>query len=124
MLSGDMRPSCDKFHDSLIKSSRVTSPRCPPIRELSQSGTIGEQFPSAQTESDRANPVPGLDEILIQCAYIVCPKGNGNRLSKSQACCLAQLCLAAAEFLSISGGANYLRALYSMNNVSIITMLK
>ena len=48
----------------------------------------------------------------VQCAQIVCPTGNGRKLSKSQACCLAQQCLAAAEFLSISCGANYLRALY------------
>ena len=31
-------------------------------------------------------------------------KLNGRKLSNSQACCLAQLCLAAAEFLSISCG--------------------
>ena len=32
------------------------------------------------------------------------PTGNGKKLSNSQACCLAQLCLAAAKFLSISCG--------------------
>ena len=30
------------------------------------------------------------------------PTGNGNKVSNSQACCLTQLCLAAAHFLSIS----------------------
>ena len=32
----------------------------------------------------------------IQCGYIGCNTGNGEKLSISQACCLAQLCLAAA----------------------------
>ena len=38
--------------------------------------------------------------------------GNGRKLSNSQACCLAQLCLAAAWFLSISCGQSYVRRLY------------
>ena len=32
----------------------------------------------------------------IQSGYIGCNTGNGEKLSNSQACCLAQLCLAAA----------------------------
>ena len=32
------------------------------------------------------------------------PTGNGKKRSSSQACCLAQLCLAVASFLSISCG--------------------
>ena len=57
--------------------------------------------------------------INVQCAQIVCPTGNGKKLSSSQACSLAQLCLAAAYFLSISCGANYLRALYMGYEYSI-----
>ena len=40
------------------------------------------------------------------------PTGNGKKLSNSQACCLAQLCLAAASFLSISCGPSTPSALY------------
>ena len=32
----------------------------------------------------------------VQSGYIGCNTGNGEKLSNSQACCLAQLCLAAA----------------------------
>ena len=41
-----------------------------------------------------------------------CNTGNGEKLSNSQACCLAQLCLAASKFLSISCVTSYVAALY------------
>ena len=44
------------------------------------------------------------DHTSVQPADIGWPTGNGKKLSKSQACCLAQLCLGAAYFLSISCG--------------------
>ena len=50
-------------------------------------------------------------KLLYQGGWGGWPTGNGKKVTKSQACGLAQLCLAAAEFLSISCGANYLRAL-------------
>ena len=50
----------------------------------------------------------------IQPADIGWPTGNGKKLSNCQACCLAQLCLAAAYFLSISCGPSWARALYSL----------
>ena len=42
------------------------------------------------------------------------PTGNGNKLSNSQACCLAQLCLAAVYILSISCRPSTPSALYSL----------
>ena len=53
----------------------------------------------------------------VQPADIGCPTGNGKKLSKSQACCLAQLCLAAAQFLSISNGQSCVRRLYMFSTV-------
>ena len=50
---------------------------------------------------------------ILQPADIGWPTGYGKKLSCSQACCLAQLCLAAALFLSISCGPSYVRRLYS-----------
>ena len=40
------------------------------------------------------------------------PTGNGKKLSNTQACCLAQQCLAPAYFLSISCGQSHVRRLY------------
>ena len=40
--------------------------------------------------------VPHTHTHTIQPADIGWPTGNGKKLSNSQACCLAQLCLAAA----------------------------
>ena len=50
--------------------------------------------------------------LHVQPADIGWPTGNGKKLSCTQACCLAQLCLAAAYFLSISCGQSYVRRLY------------
>ena len=55
----------------------------------------------------------GLFFQLVQSADIGWPTGNGKKLNNSQACCLAQKCLAAAYFLSISCGQSYFRRLYS-----------
>ena len=53
----------------------------------------------------------------VQPADIGWPTGSGMKLSSSQACCLAQLCLAAAQFLSISCGQSYVRRLlYAQRN--------
>ena len=53
----------------------------------------------------------------LKCSCSGWPTGNGNNLSNSQACCLAQLCLAAAQFLSISCGPSWARALYRADGV-------
>ena len=45
--------------------------------------------------------------LRLQPADIGLPTGDGKKLSNSQACCLAQLCLAAAYFLSIYCGPSY-----------------
>ena len=44
------------------------------------------------------------------------PTGNGKKRSNSHACCLAQLCLAAASFFSISCGQSCGRTRYSTRN--------
>ena len=48
----------------------------------------------------------------LLCSCSGWPTGNGKKVSNSQACCLAQLCLAPAYFLSISCGPSWARALY------------
>ena len=58
------------------------------------------------------NAEPDIQLSAVQPADIGWPTGNGKKLSKIQACCLAQLCLAAALFLSISCGPSYVRRLY------------
>ena len=55
----------------------------------------------------------------VQCSCSGWSTGNGKKLSNCQACCLAQQCLAAAELLSISCGANYLRALHCIQAVKL-----
>ena len=55
----------------------------------------------------------GTSSLLsVQCSCSGWPTGNGKKLSNSQACCLAQLCLAAAYFLSISCGPSTPSAMY------------
>ena len=49
---------------------------------------------------------------MVQCSCSGWSTGNGKKRSNSQACCLAQLFLAAASFLSISCGPSWARALY------------
>ena len=51
--------------------------------------------------------------ISLQCSCSGWPTGNGKKVSNRQACCLAQLCQAAAYFLSISCGLSYVRRLYA-----------
>ena len=53
-----------------------------------------------------------LLSLNVQCSCSGWPTGNGKKLSNSQACCLAQLCLGAVKFLSISCGPSYVRRLY------------
>ena len=48
----------------------------------------------------------------LQPADMGWPTGNRKKRSNCPACCLAQLCLAAAMFLSISCGPSYVRRLY------------
>ena len=58
----------------------------------------------------------------IQSGWSVCRTGNGEKLSNSQVCCLAQLCLAAAWFLSISCATCTPSTLYSVRICHIILM--
>ena len=66
------------------------------------------------SEGEHAPPLLASRFVSQGCTVSVdsLPTGNRKKLSKSQACCLSQLCLTAAQFLSISCGTNYLRALY------------
>ena len=54
-----------------------------------------------------------LQQYIVQCAQIVCLTGNGKKLNNSQACCLAQLCLAAAQFIQFPV-LHHVAALYFM----------
>ena len=42
--------------------------------------------------------------MVVQGGWGGCRTGNGKKLSKSQACCLAQLCLAVAYFFPFPVG--------------------
>ena len=56
--------------------------------------------------------------LSVQPPDIGWPTGNGKKVSNSQACCLAQLRLAAAYFLSISCGPSYVRRLYTFKKTT------
>ena len=51
-------------------------------------------------------------QYTVHVYAIVCPTGNGEKFSSSQAQLGQATCLAVASFLSISCGANYLLARY------------
>ena len=57
---------------------------------------------------------------IVQSGGSVCPTGNGEKLSNSQVCCLAQLCKAVALFLSISHATSTPSTLYPEVNLSIL----
>ena len=54
-----------------------------------------------------------LTTCTVQGGWGGWPTGNGKKVSNSQACCLAQLCLAAASFLSIFCGPSTPSTLYT-----------
>ena len=58
-------------------------------------------FISFQREKRARDYLKHIYNIIVQPADIGWPTGNGKKLSNTQACCLAQLCLNAALFLSI-----------------------
>ena len=82
-----------------ISCSEMSSPQCgaPPREEgelLEICGIVKQREPLREL---------GIQHNLhVQCSCSEWLTGNGNNLSNSQACCLAQLCLAPAQFLSIS----------------------
>ena len=65
-----------------------------------------------------AKGVQSIPKKYLQCSCSGWPTGNGKKLSSSQACYLAQLCLATASFLSISCGPSWARALYTIYQCS------
>ena len=79
--------------------------RRPHTWAIDQLGLSLASFQSSGKKNKRA--------IVVQSDYIGCKTGNGEKLSNSQACCLAQLCLAAALFRSISCVTSYVATLYS-----------
>ena len=67
------------------------------LTSISQSG--GEAENEQLSAGDRVvqlNKTPEVEVFYVQPADIGCNTGNGKKLSNSQSCCLAQLCLAAA----------------------------
>ena len=70
--------------------------------------------------SDSPNGQRGMRSCMKTRVYRVdgCRTGNGEKLSNIQVCYLAQLCLAAASFLSVSCGQSYVRRLYRKPRVS------
>ena len=72
---------------------------------------IGHDF-SKRSLPNKIDPLTCLSyfsSVDLQPADIGWPTENGKKLSNSQACCLAQLCLAPASFLSISCGSSFVR---------------
>ena len=63
-------------------------------RKGKEGGVVAFHF----STDEFAAPVPSLNQCgkNVQCSCLGWPTGNGKKLSCSQACCLAQLCLVAA----------------------------
>ena len=61
--------------------------------------------------------------IDLQCLCSGCPPGNGNNLSNSQACCLAELCLAPSKDYRVLVSIHFLWAILSTSTVLISAIL-
>ena len=112
-------PPILSFHSSRIRLARLSSPvQTKPSIHLASASALGHYniillrwhillFPGPivyfHTRLQHPNTtLPPVQDV--QGGWGGWPTGNGKKRSSSQACCLAQLCLAVASFLSISCG--------------------
>ena len=83
-------------HSSSIR--RSTKGVTAPPKKNARDSTAAAEAPTTKEQHVSSTPeaVQGRVKKQVQCSCSRWPTGNGKNLSNSQACCLAQLCLAAA----------------------------